>query len=602
MKIRRLVFSGIFLIGCSFADGKIEQEPRYLQILQKLQHKLAEIQKKRPLFLEEKAATEKGPPPQVVLKPIKQGELKLEKVSIQPAKAKQATLRATFKVAPQELFNNLSGKIPTGLTELVQNAVRQSAAAVFHNLQRKADHLQVVSERGILDTRFSFTARRSITDTPNDAQEALTRQFQPEYESSSGEYEMGFKGQFRSGAEWAVRVIYDKLNSSIIEQYRNYTYEYTDNVDLSLRMPMQRGKGENATLIKVHLAKSNEEISLSKYRQELMDVIGLAIQNYWRLYGALELEKSWQESLKLARKQYQDARLKVESGRAAETDLLTIESAIALRRIELAGVQSRITQLQVQLLNLLSLEARENHRAWFSPTDIPKWQGIDIPRLNPSFDQAKDNWPEFKIANEKLRMEKIKARHAVNETLPQLDLVGNVRNTNLTSNAQEAFGDYLNGEHASWYVGLEYSIPMKNTMADSNLKIANLRVQQAQLELESLNRSLKNGLFDRIEQLKSLTEQLEQYEVALAKEKELLKVAEEKVNFGRAGIQIVFEQQEKLIEFQRRMLNTVVEIKLVEAALQKAMGTLLSRFAINTEELDPIVKLPEPTIQAILAP
>ena len=46
----------------------------------------------------------------------------------------------------------------------------------------------------------------------------------------------------------------------------------------------------------------------------------------------------------------------------------------------------------------------------------------------------------------------------------------------------------------------------------------------------------------------------------------------------------IFDRQEKLINFQRKLLNGVVELKLAKASLDKAVGSLLNRFDIKVDD------------------
>lgn len=482
------------------------------------------------------------------------------------------------------------------IEDLIREAVRRNASVIFHNLQSKIANQQIAYEKGQFATNFFLSSKRNIIDQPNSTQEALTRSGQIQYESSAGEYEMGFGGTSYRGMEWGIKVNYQKENSSIIEQMRAMANEYTDFVDLSLKVPMRKNKGRDITQIKVDLARAGHKLSLAEYQRELMDVIGLVIQNYWKLYGAQKLGSSWEESLQLALKQLEDLKIRVESGNAASTDLLSLESAIALRKIEISANKARMEQIQIQILNALSISVGEHGPVRLIALDEPQTSHQPLPDLEEGIALARQYWPEFKIVEEKVRMETIKAKYASNQVEPRFDFVGGIKNKNLTDTSQSAFGRTFSGEHLSWYIGAEYSIPLGNLSARANEVIANVRLDQARLEKDALNRTLSNGVYEKLTQIESLKEQLKLFEEGILLEREQAKVQNELLAFGRIPIRNVLEQQEKLIDYERRLSNAVVELKLAEASLQKAIGTLLKRFEIELEELTPIAVLPQDSV------
>ncbi len=485
------------------------------------------------------------------------------------------------------------------IEDLVKEAVRRNASVIFHNLQQKIANQQIAYEKGQFATNFFLSSKRNIIDQPNSTQEALTRSGQAEFESSAGEYEMGFGGTSYRGMEWGIKVNYQKENSSVIEQMRNIPMEYTDSVDLSLKVPMRKNKGRDITQIKVDLAKAGHKLSLAEYQRELMDVIGLVIQNYWKLYGAQKLNSSWEESLKLAEKQLEDLKVRVESGNAASTDLLSLESAIALRKIEISSNKAQMEQIQIQLLNALSISVGEHGPVKLIALDEPEISHQVLPDLESGITLARQYWPEFQIVEEKVRMETVKAKYAANQVEPRFDFVGGVKNKNLTETSQSVFGKTFSGEHMSWYIGAEYSIPLGNMAARANEVIANVRLDQARLERDALDRTLSNGIYEKLIQIDSLKEQLKLFEDGIKLEREQAKIQNELLGFGRIPIRNVLEQQEKLIDYERRLSNAVVQLKLGEASLQKAVGTLLTRFDIELEELSAIAVLPSDSVSEL---
>jgi outer membrane protein TolC len=482
-----------------------------------------------------------------------------------------------------------------GLDDLVKVAVERNAGAIFQNMQRLIASHTADAEKSVLDTDFFFNFRTSGVHEKTGSQDIVTRQ-NPEYREKGETFETGVKHLHESGTEWRLVVTHDRKNSSVIEQFRDFDNEYRSGTALTVRRPVRKGRGENVVMLKHNIALSNMRLAEDEYRKMLMDLIGLTIQSYWRFYVEQELYKSWQETLKVAEEQFDHVNRRFKSGLSSEEELLEAQAAVYSRQLELSAVRARILQIYAQLLNTLSLSASENKALVFRMVDEPEVEKLKIPSLEESFTLALKNWPEFRLGEEKLRQEKLRQEYAKNQLLPQLDLVGNVRSNPLETSPSKALGRLISDEFVSWYMGFEYSIPMGNTAARSGKFIADARVQQAELELEYLYRSLNNGLFEKITQMASLQERMIAYEKIIEVKKKQIAMARERVMMGKGGLKDFFEEQEKLIGNQRQMLSSVVELKLAEAALEKAVGKLLDRFDIKLKGLDEPLALPSATL------
>lgn len=473
--------------------------------------------------------------------------------------------------------------VPISIEGLVRDVVRFNANSIYQNIQNKISEHQIDYERGILDPNFMFNVRRSDTENPNNAEQSLSRSFQDKYLERKSDYELGLSGLSVDGLQWNVKMTYNKRASSIIDQLRGYNREHENGIDLSLRQPLLKGKGKDMTLIKINIAKMTKKISVDQYRKKIMDLIGVTIQSYWRLYGAQKLYQSWSESLKIANNQLMEMTEKVKSGMNPKTDLLEIKSAISLRKIELYAVENQILQYQNQILSLLNLSATKNQNILLKAVGNPNIANTSIPSLENSFKEAVENWPEFRVAVQKIEMEKLKIRFAKNQSKAQFDLTGNVNSNNLHDASTFAYKSALSKDSISWYLGLEYRIPLNNTASKNNIAIEDLRMRQARLELDSLYRSLNNGLHGKINKLISTRDQLLELQNGMAIKRRLLDISKQKMHFGKARIRDIFDQQEKLINYQRKILSGVVEMKLAKASLDKAVGALLDRFDVEVE-------------------
>lgn len=487
-----------------------------------------------------------------------------------------------------------------GLNDFVRDVVRRNAGAIMQRIQRQISRHQVDFERGVFDTNFVFSIRRQRTNQPNDTQEALTRNFQSDFRDMTESYDMGYQGKWATGAEWSVKYQYNKVNSTVIDQFRSYDYEHKSGISLSLKYPLQKGKGKDVTLIKVDIAKLNSKIALDTYKKKLMDIVGTAIQTYWNMYGAQRLYLSWLTSVNLAQKELDSTRDRVRAGKSAKTEVLELESVVSSRKIELSEVRSKILQIQTQMNGLLGISSQSSPFLVFHMIEKPDFRTVSVPNLKQSFKEAIMYWPEYQLARKRLKVEKVKLIYAEDQLKPQLDLATSMTTNTLAESSSNALGKSPSSDHLSWYLGLEYSFPLGNRQAKSNMEIQDLRQRQAELELQALLKTLNNGLYDRIERLKVLKEQLYEYNKGFALKKKLFDVSRERFRFGKVPARVTFERQEKLILHERSLLNGLIEFQLARASLDKASGVLLRDFDVEIEEVvHPVEFRMEPFVRKI---
>jgi len=484
---------------------------------------------------------------------------------------------------------NKKETISLSVDKFVNDVVKNNANILIQKVQKDIVKNKITYEEGVTDTIFTFAINKKDKHVPNGIEDIISQQGQPEYEEDVISAELGFGGKVSTGAKWSAKLISKSQQSNTISKSNKET-EYSNNLSLSFNQPLLKGRGSDNTLIKLNIAKLDYDLAINEYNKKMMNLIGGSIDLYWRLYGLQNIRNSWQESLNIANKQLDDVKFKLNSGKANRVQELTIRSAVSLREIELKSTESKIQQIQNQMLALLNLSSSKNQNIVIKATDNPYSNKVDVPSLDESFNDALKYWPEFEILKTKMDIANKKIKFSQNQTLPSLDLLANVNTNSLGYEQRETFNNVFDSnDFVSWEIGLQLSVPIGNNYANSNLDIEKLNYLKSNIELVNLNRTLNNGISQKIHKLQNTKDNLAQYTKGLNIRKELLDIEAEKLNFGKVGINNLFNEQEKYISFQRKYLNNIVQLKLAQASLEKVTGKLLKRFNINIENKNSIV-------------
>ncbi|XPV68652.1 MAG: TolC family protein [Halarcobacter sp.] len=497
----------------------------------------------------------------------------------------------------QKLENTLSKKeetlvlkndvIELSLNSLVQEVVRKNSKGLVELINVKTKENELISEEKIFEPTYSvgitFSKQKTRTG-PEDSYYSTLLTSGGVYESRTENYEAGFSGLMPTGGTWEFKFIRNNLESNVIrKQYSPLDTEYRDYLKLSIEQPLLKNAGYEITTIKHKLAQINKNISEDEYNKILTELVGVTIQSYWQFYGMKKTLESWDNLIKITKKNLKNIKDLASNGKVPETEVLDIENRLYLLQLQKIEEEDKLLEKRSQIFTLLNISASKNPNLKFKLTeDI--YNQSEIPTLEDSLQQALKNWSEYNIAKKKLQLEIVTRKYLDNQILPDLKIKADITNQSLGTTQSKALQELDSSEYQSWNVGLEFSTPIfGNEKMKSYIENSKLNVLKGTLELNALEKNLDNSLHARIEKLKSTRKQMDLFKKGLRIKKELLDIENEKLLFGKTNVKKLLEEEEQYIDYERKMYERVIEWKTAEATLQKAMGTLLKTYNINID-------------------
>jgi len=477
--------------------------------------------------------------------------------------------------------------IAVGLEKMIHEIAKRNSSAINDYLQTQISKERIKGEEGIFEPVAQASFSRQKNHVPNSTEDIISRgMLRSDYFEDADEINVGFNGLIPSGANWDLKFMDRQRSSSVIEDYRNYRYEYSNNIKLSLTQPILKGFGQDITKAKIELAKIQKEVDDSKFNQKMMELVGVTVQYYWKLYGAQKIRQSWENSLGIAESVMKDIALRVREGKIAKTEWLEAQSSIGIRRSELYNAESKVVEAQNQLFTLLNVSVSDNKDVRFLVQDDPLGNYSEILDGGDYIKMALENWPEYKIAKKNVDKEKVQLNYTENQMLPQLDLIGTVALNSLDENRRESLREVVTDKFVSWSVGVKLSRPLlDNARARSDRSMARLRTRQAELEIQALEKGLSNSVYSKVDALKSLQAQWKEYEKGLGVRAQLLDIERIKLKTGRIGLKDLLNQEEEYVGYQRKALNCLVNYKLAEAMLDIASGSILKKYNVDEKAI-----------------
>lgn len=496
----------------------------------------------------------------------------------------------TLSCATQTQDNNTN----LTLDRLIQEVIKQNGDAVKEYIQVSISKEQIAYEKGIYDPIFTSNLMRQSTNIPNSVENELVR-FQETYQGRVDYFDNKVSGLTSWGGIWSVVASHNRKESSLIKQNKSYDREYDATVKLQLEQPLLRNSGTDATEAKITLAQYEEEINLNLYKQKLMELQGLTIQLYWKYYGAKKICESWEKSLALAQKDYQTLEMMAKSGKIANTEVLEAQTAINFRKSEYENAKTKLFEVKNQLLTLLNIEYSNGQNLNFVLENEPNNELSSTNLPQDYVNSALEKWPELMNAKRNIQKAQLQKKYALNQTLPELNLLTDVEKTALQSDRKDALDKALGSQFVSWSVGVKLTVPINNDQAKSNYRIATLRLIQAQSDMATLKNNLINSIMTKIDNVKSSKTQYQLYKENLGIQEYLLQVERDKLMLGKANVKQLLQKEEDYMNDQRKYLSSIIGWKTSEALLEITAGNLLSKYNIEIDTLynrgnDPLQK------------
>jgi outer membrane protein len=487
-------------------------------------------------------------------------------------------LRKTIAIISMSLISisaNDAVSIDLTIDKLVKEVIKRNSSISIEALQERILQSKINYEEDIFTPKFFSNYTRTSSKTPNNTEEMISRSYLSTYGETTNVAEIGISGLLPTGATWSVSIKSQDKSSTIIDKYKAYGKEYENSTNLTLTQPILKNAGYDNTMIRYHLAKADKDIYESQFAKKMMDIIGSVIQTYWKFYGTQQLKNSWEKSLKITKKDLNIITQKYKAGDISYGEVLEAKSALLSKQAEFNRLSSKLEDIRSELFTLLNVSFQDNKNIKFNLLDNPKKANLENLNINELYRLTLKNWPEFKSLERQLLKEDLNIKNAKEQLQPELNLVSTLSSDTLDDERNKRFYD---SKFRSWSVGLQFSTPLNYDKEKEALNMSLLKKKQLQTELSSLHKGIYNAVSTKLQSLNSSKYQLESYTKGLELKEESLTYDRKSFELGAKSIRDVLKTEEEIIDYKRKLYNAIIEWKISEATLQKAIGTLIDQF------------------------
>jgi outer membrane protein TolC len=394
---------------------------------------------------------------------------------------------------------------------------------------------------------------------------------------------------WRGGGNYSVSWTNSRAASDSTSSTRNPSYDA--GLAAIVTQPLLRNfKLDNtrATLLTNRINQSLSEINLSA---TVASTVAAVRNAYWELVYAVQAVDAAQRSLDLSSKLVQDNQSRVEIGTMAPIDVVQAQAEQATRRQTLVNAQATLRNNELALKRLIvSGTEDELWRATVRPTELPAMSAAAVD-LEGAVANALANRTDISATRKNLELSDVQMRSLVNQTLPDLNLIGTynlqglggtlIDRDRLTGDVRDTIpGGYFDAIRAisgfdapTWNLRLNFAYPLGTSAPKANLArqrilreqtAANLKATELQiavdvttaaLAIRNAQESIQASQASRELSEKRLEAVQSKMDVGMATNYEVVQAQRDLADARDSELRAQLNYQRALVDFQRAQIS-----------------------------------------------
>jgi len=423
----------------------------------------------------------------------------------------------------------------------------------------------------------------------------------------------GIAQTFQTGG--TATLSFNNLNQQQ-NSFRNTVNPVTNsNLDLTVSQPLLQGFGFALNNRTIRIAKNNIRAADYVFRQQLTNTVSNVVQLYWNLVGAISTVEVRREAVAVSQKLYDDNKKQVDIGTLAPIEIVRAEAQLAQNEQALVAAQAAVRQQETVLKSALSRTGLTNPlviEASIVPLDpirIPEVEAVEP--IQDLMARALDSRPDLAQSRIQIQNSEIALTGTRNAMLPQLNVVGQLRNGALAGPQNTVLGPigsnglvqnppiadpfFIGGygnvltqlfsrNFPTYALGLNLNIPLKNRAAQANVATASVTLRQNQLQVQ---RQINQIRVDVQNALISLQNARAQYQAAVKQrvlQEQTLDADQKKLALGATTVYQVIQDQRDLTTAGAAEVAAQAAYAAARVQLDVATGQVLERNGVEFEE------------------
>ncbi len=367
-------------------------------------------------------------------------------------------------------------------------------------------------------------------------------------------------------------------------------------LNLTIRQPLLREGWLSYNLADIRIAENNVALARAGLEEEVADLVAAVETAYWNLtYAARKLrvqEEAYRETrtfLALTEQRYQAGY------QASELDLVGAKAQVETRKYELINAHVELLAARDTLLGHVNPPGDRTFRGGrqgspgqafrieeiaVEPTTAPSFVPIEV-NIDKALETAFRRRPVFLSYELQERNQEIEVERRRNELWPRFDLVAEWNQHGLQDDLSGAWDELGTGRYYTWYVGAEFELPIFMRAERARVREAEEALRETSLQKRKFENTLVLEIVKAARDLRAAYWQVQTTRSAAEYATKQLEGEKKRLASGTSTSYTVLLMQNDLLDRKLAELEAVVKYKTAMVNLDRARGTLLSRYTIH---------------------
>ncbi len=486
------------------------------------------------------------------------------------------------------------------LRDAVLTAIQNNPGVIAESLTPLGQQTGILEAQAQFDPLFGIDLgfRRNATPISNVLNAGSEDSLR--VSTTNGNWDFGLSKLLRSGGAFSLdwdnaRSTNDALLGGLDRPFQLFNPQFVPQIAASLNQPLLRGFGLYFTSLRIRVAEAATDASIENYRAAVANFIRRVIASYWAVVGLEERLDVLKGSLELAEKTVRDNRTRVDVGVLPPVAVLESEAEAARRKEEVIVARNELEQARLLLRQQVYLPSENPFlpRA-VRPIDTPTSEEIEV-RVEEALQIAMESRPEIAAARLAIKGRELNTALQENGVLPKIDLFGTIgvnglagqNDTPETEYFQGNWGDALDtmvdGRFYGYQAGIRIEIPIGNAGARARATRARVEEQQSFARYRQVVADVSTEVGRAVTELLSDQERIETTRITRELSQQNLRNQTKRYEVGMVTTTDLLKFQNDLAAAEVAHIQAMIEFNITKAEMERAQGTLLSRFNVTIE-------------------
>jgi len=454
------------------------------------------------------------------------------------------------------LQHNRALKLERFLLQINETEVQQQLGQFDPNLTGRAEQNSEIAQR-------QFGAEPNFFDIISGGQD----------------YRLGLQQTFATGSQVAL-----ELGTSYSARTfgNNTVNQQISRLGLSFTQALLQGRDPAVNLAQVRQAELATVLAGYNLRGFAEALVADTEIAFWDYILARQQVGLTEASMALARQQLDETRQRIEVGRLAELEALTLAAELALREQELVSAQGQFEKQRLALLRLLS-PGGQNWAAYqlalAQPLGIPV---VRLDSLEEHIQVALKQRPELRQTQIQIQRQELEIVRTRDGLMPRLDLFLTLGKTGYSDNVLGSMANLFTDNGFDFIGGVQLNYPLGLRSAEAELQKARLTQAQQQEALHNLEQVVELDVRQAYLDVRIAREQIQVSKTSRGLQSARLHAETERYEVGRSTAFQVAQAQRDLLASQLAEVQALMDYMKSLTRFYRMEGTLLQRRGIST--------------------